>query len=300
MQFRPDRPWTTQRLSSLIRYNPEAIALAAVMEGKGVEKRLKAFNWRIRRALRGQPTTPTKKTRVKRHPMYNVILDENDLVYASYALYASYSRPPVDSRCAPIYFGALFAKKDIPKHTVVAEYAGPEYAYDSNDTDVAWRAIKDTQYLMTRTSEEDGRKKIVVDGNPRWGGIGGYANYSPDRTANLKFVDRMEDKSDTIGGVYLVTSEDVDKGTELRVDYDMGSSGAPWLDRLKQTLPACNQDELEYPGSARYRALRYTTPLRRATPPRQRPSSRSGAWQPGHKYVPYWWPEPIVGFSRIS
>ena len=192
---------------------------------------------------------------VRRPASRDLILRQNELTYASFYV------PRVNPGCAPVYVGALFAKVDLPAGAIIAKYEGREYPCDSRNKNAIWNQLENTQYLLTRINEKDRRKRIVVDGNPIWGGIGGYANYS--RTPNIRFVDYAKEyPAEKIGGVYLQTTEFVERGTELRVDYDMGSTATPFLDDMLLNWPDCvSKTELFEPH---YRALRYTTPPRTA------------------------------------
>lgn len=192
---------------------------------------------------------------VRRPASRDVILRQNELTYASFYV------PRVKPGCAPVYVGALFAKVDLPAGAIIAKYEGREYPCDSRNKNPIWNQLENTQYLLTRWNEKDRRKRIVVDGNPIWGGIGGYANYS--KSPNVRFLDWAKDYPDErIGGVYLQTTEFVERGTELRVDYDLGSEETPFLTQMLRDWPDCiPKTELFEPH---YRALRYTTPPRSA------------------------------------
>ena len=148
----------------------------------------------------------------KRPTHLNVCLYENDLVYASHTLLGK------------DWVGGLFSKVDINKGSLIGEYTGKVLTKDEENTSVS-------MYLMTARNPQDLRRRLVIDGDPRkYLNICGYANYSDNQYANSYFVDKT-----CKGGkcnIELIASEFIPAGTEIRVDYDMGSSVHPFRDMM--------------------------------------------------------------------
>ena len=82
----------------------------------------------------------------------------------------------------------------------------------------------------------------------------GFCNYAPSSTANAAFSDRAcevswrpgEQAPDTL--VKVITTQDVQAGTELRINYDAGNkTGQPYRDELiSQGATAAQLDDDTY------------------------------------------------------
>lgn len=157
---------------------------------------------------------------MKRPSKFDTVLRENRHAYASY------------TSIGGNWMGGLFAKHDLPKGTVIARYVGKEY-HPASDAD----GVKDQSYMFVARMVQDGRKRVVIDGNPEfYSNLAGYANYANMRSANAQFVDdaakaRAEDR-DVQTYVTLQAGEFIPEGTEIRVDYDVGSSTNPFRDQM--------------------------------------------------------------------
>lgn len=155
----------------------------------------------------------TACSEMKKRPEHlDVCLYENNVVYASHTLVGKE------------WVGGLFSKGDTNKGSVLCEYTGKVLTKDEENTSTS-------EYLMAARDPQDLRRRIVIDGDPRkYLNIAGYANYSDQQCANAYFVD------DTRKGgrctVVLMAGEFIPAGTEIRVDYDMGSSVHPFRDMM--------------------------------------------------------------------
>lgn len=160
----------------------------------------------------------------KRPGHLDVCLLENEVVYASHTL--------LDMD----WVGGLFSKWGIHKGSVLCEYTGSALTKEEENTSTS-------EYLMTARDPQDLRRRIVIDGDPRkYSNICGYANYSDNQYANSYFVDNT-----CKGGkcnIVLIASECIPAGTEIRVDYDMGSLVHPFRDMMmkKGIYNDCKQE----------------------------------------------------------
>lgn len=146
---------------------------------------------------------------MKRPSHLDVRLVENDMVYASSTLL-----------CGK-WVGGLFSRVDINKGAVLCEYTGKVLTKNEENTSTS-------EYLMTARHPLDLRRRVVIDGDPRkYSNICGYANYSDHKYANSYFVDQTRRKGNACS-VVLIAKEFIPARTEIRVDYDMGSSGHPF------------------------------------------------------------------------
>ena len=125
--------------------------------------------------------------------------------------------------------GGLFTKESISTGRILAQYVGKEY-YPPSSAD----SVENQQYMFSARSAQDGRKRIIIDGNPvLYKNLAGFANYAEGKAANAHFVDRSKDAPpETKTNILLVASERIPQGTEIRVDYDMGSSAHPFRDQM--------------------------------------------------------------------
>jgi hypothetical protein len=64
-------------------------------------------------------------------------------------------------------------------------------------------------------------ESVVIDGNPRSGNLGGYANYAPWEVANAMFIDDYRNaRQGEETRVLVVAKHGIPHGQEIRVDYD--------------------------------------------------------------------------------
>ena len=100
---------------------------------------------------------------------------------------------------------------------VIAKYDGPLLTEAEAD-------VSSSEYLMTAWSVQDKRRRLVIDGHPKFGNLAGFANYAANQVANADFEDRG--KRTARGGagstnVVLKAKGHISAGREIRVDYDM-------------------------------------------------------------------------------
>lgn len=142
----------------------------------------------------------------------DVRLLENHRVYASHALLGGH------------WVGALFASVDLREGDLLCEYTGKLLEKHEE-------ATSSSEYLMKVRDPLDLRRRRVIDGDPRsFGNLAGYANHSEHKLANARFVDqtRRHGRSQVV----LLAKEFIPGGTEIRVDYDMGSHVYPFRDMM--------------------------------------------------------------------
>eukprot|EP00965_Chrysotila_dentata_P068386 2261867-Pleurochrysis_carterae.AAC.1 len=88
---------------------------------------------------------------------------------------------------------------------------------------------------MVCRSPLDLRKRVVIDGDPvRCGNICGYANYASGKSANAMFLD------ETVRGAHgprvaMYALEQIEPGVEIRVDYDRGVRGVPYMRMIMES-----------------------------------------------------------------
>ena len=158
---------------------------------------------------------------IKRPAEYNTVLHENHRAYGSY------------THVAGRWMGGLFARRGLRAGEVIARYVGEEY-----HPPALAESVDDQAYMFTARMVGDGRKRVVIDGNPElYSNLAGYANYVEGDAANAHFVDKSKEvvPSESDGAttyVVLQAAEDIPTGTEIRVDYDMGSRGHPFRDQM--------------------------------------------------------------------
>ena len=151
---------------------------------------------------------------------YNTILDENEHVYASY------------TNIEGTWMGGLFAKRDLCPGQPIARYMGREYEASEADK------VEDQSFMFTATVVRDRRRRVVIDGNPAlYENLAGYANYAEGDAANAIFVDQAasagtKQHTGATTNIWLRAAAYIPAGTELRVDYDMGSSQHPFRDQM--------------------------------------------------------------------
>ena len=124
-----------------------------------------------------------------------------------------------------VWMRGLFARRDLVKGELLCTYDGEVLASSE--------ANYFSEYFMTARNPQDLRRRLVIDGDPdRFENLAGFANFATQEFANGIFVDET-----TRGGVgpcvCLRVFVDIAKGTEIRVDYDMGSAGHPYRDMME-------------------------------------------------------------------
>ena len=113
--------------------------------------------------------------------------------------------------------GGLFTKCALAPGGVISKYDGPLLTEAEADVSLS-------EYLMTAWSVQDKRRRVVIDGHPKFGNLAGFANYAANQVANADFEDRG--KRTARGGagstnVVLKAKGHISAGQEIRVDYDM-------------------------------------------------------------------------------
>lgn len=154
----------------------------------------------------------------RRPAPYDTILAENDNVYASY------------THIGGRWMGGLFAKRPLSRGQVLSRYTGREY-YPASAADT----VNDQSYMFSARMAQDGRKRVVIDGNPAFtpSNLAGYANYAEGAAANAYFIDRSKEAPPGANTfVVLEAAESIPQGAEIRVDYDVGSSAHPFRDQM--------------------------------------------------------------------
>lgn len=245
---------------------------------------------------------------IRQRPVkYDRVLHQNRRAYASF------------TNVGGAWIGGLFARRALRAGEVVARYVGLEY-----DIPSLADAVADQSYMFTARRVGDGRKRTVIDGNPTlYSNLAGYANYVEGDAANAHFVDLAKEvpsESDARTYVVLKAAEDIPIGTEIRVDYDMGSRGHPFRDQMvSKGIPlralrgrAYTQTRWVYPNAPRARAVYApaaalptvrpegrvvpfvspssprASPKRSRSPPKKRPRGRppkGTSWDPSRGYV---------------
>ena len=66
---------------------------------------------------------------------------------------------------------------------MIAKYEGALLTQEEADE-------SSSEYLMTAVSVQDKRRRVVIDGHPKFGNLAGFANYAANRVANADFEDR--------------------------------------------------------------------------------------------------------------
>ena len=79
--------------------------------------------------------------------------------------------------------GGLFTKCALAPGGVISKYDGPLLTEAEADVSLS-------EYLMTAWSVQDKRRRVVIDGHPKFGNLAGFANYAANQVANADFEDR--------------------------------------------------------------------------------------------------------------
>ena len=175
-----------------------------------------------------------------RPAQWDVVLGQNDEAYASY------------TDVGGQWLGGLFARRDLAPNDVIAKYEGALLSSDE-------ARVSGSEYLMTAIDVQDWRRRVVIDGHPKFGGLSGFANYAAHRVANAVFEDQgkaARHRGETCrSNVVLKAWVHIAAGQEIRVDYDMGVSGKPFREQMLKRGVAAS--ELDGPG---YAAARWADP----------------------------------------
>jgi hypothetical protein len=126
--------------------------------------------------------------------------------------------------------GGLFSKHALDRGQQLARYEGEEYYPPSKADDV-----EEQSYMFKARMVKDRRKFVVIDGNPDlYRNLAGFANYAEGDAANAHFVDEATSATDPgmRTNIILYAAKHIPAGTEIRVDYDVGSSGHPFRDQM--------------------------------------------------------------------
>ena len=166
----------------------------------------------------------------QRPSMYDVVLLENAKVYASY------------TKTGDRWIGGLFTRRALKPGETIARYEGKLLTNTEADASAS-------EYLMTAVDLRDRRKRIVIDGHPKFNNLAGYANYASDRVANTEFEDRGKTRgsSSRRTDIVLQAKHHIPAGRELRVDYDMGAVNRPFRQQMiEQGVHVADLDSPEY------------------------------------------------------
>ena len=180
-----------------------------------------------------------------RPSQYNKVITENNTVYASYTPFGKE------------WMGALFAQKPVQAGQILAYYDGIQLSKTEAET-------SNSQYLMIARDTNDLRKKITLDGDPKYlmdglPNLAGFANYVTHKHANAVFADeahRQKKPSPFSTFIVLRAKHDIPSGQEIRVDYDMGVSHRPFRDQM--IVKGVSRQELD---SADFKKIIWTYPL---------------------------------------
>ena len=169
---------------------------------------------------------------IPRPDPYDTVILENPKAYASY------------TKIGEFWMGGLFTRKALRPGEVIGRYEGkiltPQEADDST-----------SHYLMTAVDLRDRRRRVVIDGHPKYNNLVGYANYASNPVANAVFEDRGRTKgassSSRLTDIVLKSKHHIPTGRELRVDYDMGAVNRPFRKQmLSQGVAVTDLDSSEY------------------------------------------------------
>jgi hypothetical protein len=169
---------------------------------------------------------------VQRPPLYDTVILENAKAYASYTKIGGH------------WLGGLFTRKALTPGETIARYDGKLLTNTEADASAS-------EYLMTAVDLKDRRKRIVIDGHPKYNNLAGYANYASDRVANVEFEDRGRTKGASSAtrrtDIVLKAKHHVPAGRELRVDYDMGVADRPFRTQMiAQGVAVADLDSSDY------------------------------------------------------
>jgi len=83
------------------------------------------------------------------------------------------------------------------------------------------KAVDSSSHYLMDVMSKTKKRMVIIDGSPRKGNLGGYANYAPWEVANAFFLDDYPNtppEYDTF--VLMVAKHDIPHGQEIRADYD--------------------------------------------------------------------------------
>ena len=174
----------------------------------------------------------------KRPREHDVLLATGEWVYASF------------TESSGQWFGALFAKQNIPSGTVIARYGGRIVSAGSGE------------YLLQASHTRPPHTSVTIDGTPtaRAPRLASRANHATGSAANASLDDdpRFEISLPSRGAstnVVLMARQHIPAGTEVRADYDGGSLEGAYRRRLLEQ--GLSPEELD---SDRYRRIRWAPP----------------------------------------
>ena len=148
--------------------------------------------------------------------------------------------------------GGLFTKCALAPGGVISKYDGPLLTEAEADVSLS-------EYLMTAIDVQDRRRRVVIDGHPKFNNLAGFANYAAHRVANAVFEDRGKATRQRSAAcrtdVVLKAWAHIAAGQEIRVDYDMGVAGRPFRAQMLERGVAAG--ELDGAG---YAAARWADP----------------------------------------
>ena len=153
---------------------------------------------------------------------------QNSLVYAAAAkLFGVSSR-------------GLFTRVDVDVGQVLCKYEGviltQRQAFEQEK-------LRTCEFFMNARTGNG--KLVVINGDPRHLGLGGFSNYAKFTSANAMFVDDCASPScgKQSTNVLLVAKESIRKGVEIRVDYDTGCQSRPFRQMMLQS--GIKQEDLD-------------------------------------------------------
>ena len=169
---------------------------------------------------------------IQRPDLYDTVILENTKVYASY------------TKIGNNWIGGLFTRRALTPGETIARYEGKLLTNAEADASAS-------EYLMTAVDMRDRRKRVVIDGHPKYNNLAGYANYASDRVANVEFEDRGKTKGASSTSkrtnIVLQAKHHIPVVRELRVDYDMGAVARPFRQQMiAQGVSAADLDSPEY------------------------------------------------------
>lgn len=131
------------------------------------------------------------------------------------------------AKCPSIKGRGLFARAPLQAGQAICEYGGPRLPATEGRRG-------DGQYVLHVPSS-----RILIDGNgdnlpgsyelPRFAAI--FANHSASPNAALEYwPDLHATQTELSGNMWLVATEPIDAGAEIRINYEAGEAGKYWLD----------------------------------------------------------------------
>ena len=140
---------------------------------------------------------------------FDVVLGENELAYSSY------------TSIGGEWLGGLFTKCALAPGDVIAKYDGPLLTEAEADVSLS-------EYLMTAWSVQDKRRRVVIDGHPKFVNLAGFTNYAANQVANADFEDKVEASVRRAAGRW--------RASELAVGFDALRQMAVQMMRWQRSL----------------------------------------------------------------